>query len=763
MAKVTPGYKLYLYQLLAREVGYGQQTLLPQVEEVLRNDDILCEDLECDSIQELAEACPEFIKLTAFKKGRVFATVLHNEQWDAMLAAPTEKPAADKGSKAGGMKSWKKNKKKGAQKAFKPVKPGKKRRDREAAEAEARRAAEEAAAAAEAAAEAMSKAAAVALETVTDTVSATMAAAVAGAESVAEIVSETIASIAADEPPAAAPEDAASNAAESEPTDAVDDTDAAKRGAAEEEPAEAEEPSPEEGPRDEGEPASDAAPKPAPTSGGGISLTITYDPYEDMERELERQRSERPEAMPAATETPSTPEPEPAAQPVAAQPAPATSPFVPTAPTPSGLPLSFAQDVSCKDALLRALYQLLPYEADPMSILDEDWRVARSTSGLTGSRSRVTFPLRYQHEDGTPITVTLRRTTRNASGRQWSLALVDGDDGSGSSHDAFGFDSMPTVDEGAWSDLPSGSNGLELSPARELAQQVAIGSWDAFLGALAVMAAPERWSYPGEQPGEKGRYGILRDYICSTFHRLHCQQRISVSADGSFSAFATGLMTALGDDIYACMSARKGDIPWQFEGFATVESGELGARLTGSLSPLPEQATYLTSLESATLDPHRMIVIDYDTLLTKQLGRLPRAFLREHLELCDGARETLAQEGTLSSEELAQLARIVRDDASATRRLRRAIDDAVEQTVRDTRASYRLAVPVYDPAENRTKLLLPLCLVSMGEADCALVLDLQPSGTYRAASILSLPRAYACARTISREQPSWLSIDHALG
>jgi hypothetical protein len=52
--------------------------------------------------------------------------------------------------------------------------------------------------------------------------------------------------------------------------------------------------------------------------------------------------------------------------------------------------------------------------------------------------------------------------------------------------------------------------------------------------------------------------------------------------------------------------------------------------------------------------------------------------------------------------------------------------------------------------------------VEDGKADCALVLDLQPSGAYRAAALLSLPRAYACARVISREQPSWLSAKRVL-
>ena len=156
MAKVTPGFKLYLYQLLSRELGFGKQTLLPQVEEVLAADDLLMEDFECKTMQELAEACPDFLKVRVFKKGRVYVTVGRNEEWDQMLAAPTEKAAPAGKKSAGGPKTWKK--KKGGKKSFKPVKPGKQRREREAAEAAAaaeRKAAEAAAAAEREAAEAV--------------------------------------------------------------------------------------------------------------------------------------------------------------------------------------------------------------------------------------------------------------------------------------------------------------------------------------------------------------------------------------------------------------------------------------------------------------------------------------------------------------------------------------------------------------------------------------------------------------------------------
>ena len=38
MAQINPGNRLYLYQLLSREIGVGRQTLLPRVEEALEAD-----------------------------------------------------------------------------------------------------------------------------------------------------------------------------------------------------------------------------------------------------------------------------------------------------------------------------------------------------------------------------------------------------------------------------------------------------------------------------------------------------------------------------------------------------------------------------------------------------------------------------------------------------------------------------------------------------------------------------------------------------
>ncbi len=846
MAKVTPGFKLYLYQLLSRELGFGKQTLLPQVEEVLAADDIIPADLECKTVQEVAEACSDFLKVTVFKKGRVYATVMRNDEWDQMLAVPQEKPATKKGGSSGGPKTWKK--KKSGKKALKAVKPGKQRRDREAAEAqaaaeraeaeriaaeqaEAERLAAEQAEAERAAAEAEAERVAAEAEgDATETVEASTEAPKEGhnldgdagsedtedspahsadivaetpapidvavpqtsdaattssltdgpiARTIAEILAETRATEAqaaqatpaqgresevavAPQPTSApaltteedlptpenAPQHVASTASATSPlhAPATESTDAPANAPASSAESMLTPPaaSPAESTvrEDTTEPTPAQKPAPLAPEPSPISITITYDPYEDMERELERQRSQMP-AEPLRKQPPTNAD------------AQAAKPAIPL----TDLPQHFGSEVSCKDALLRTLYQLLPYDVDPMAVLDEDWRMARSTGSLSGSRHRVTFPLRYLHEDGSPVTVTLRKTTKSSFGKQWNLTLVDGDDGTGTTHLSVGYEGLPSVDEGAWSDLSgSASSDASSSPTRALAQQVVIGTWDSFLGALAAMAAPERWNYPGEGVGKQSRYGILREYLATTFLRASRQERIAQAADGSFAAFHTGLSTVLGDDIYACLAKRTGDIPWQFLGFAPAGSGELGARLTGTVAELPEPATYLESLNDVLADHKRLVILDTEAILGRQLGHLPRAFLLERLESNAEAREILEQGEALSNDDLSRLARVIKSDTSAYRRLRRALDDAIEQAMRAARASYRLAAPVFDPADNKTKLLVPLCLVEDNRADCALVLDLQPSGAYRAAAILSLPRAYACARVISREQPRWLTL-----
>ena len=704
MPRITPGNRLYLYKLLSSTLGTNRQALLSRVEEVLLEDGIAPQDLGQEDIQSLMEALPEFVRLTVFKKGRVYATIVPNEEYDGYLERAGQSGSDSAGEKGSKSKPWKRRK---GSHDPKPTKP----RHVEKAEAKPEPAPEPEAA--------------------------------------------------AEPEPASAPEPGPETVTVPEPEPAPAPAPAPKPSPAAETPKEPNEPQAE---ATEAETREQPAPETPASS--GINLTITYDPYEDMEADLAA----------AAQAQPTAPTPAAAPAPVAPAPTPVSAPAPAAAPTPApnsqqlphqNLPERFSEEVHCKDELLRVLYQKLPIDADVTRTLDEDWRVARSTGTLSGTRSRVTFPLRYLHEDGSgPVEVTIRRTSRPTSGKQWSLALVDGDDGTGAVHEQVGLEGLPAADEGAWSDLAGapqqGTGSPAVSPLREFAQFAVIGSWERTLGTLATMAAPERWNFPGEGVGGPSRYGILREYLTVTFHRAVEQGRIATATDSSLAAYNTGLLTPFGEDVYAVFSPNSGDIPWKLDGFATAGSGELGARLVATLPELPQPASYLERVEDVVCQPGHMLILDTEALLGEKVGRLPRAFLADQLAGSPEASRLLrdgmdAGNGRLGRSACRELARTIKGDPSLYRRMGRALQDATTLSLRLAQASYRMAAPAFDPATSTMRLLLPLCLVDDGVADCAASLELMPSGAYRGAAILSLPRAYACARVVSRDQPTWLS------
>ncbi len=806
MAKITTGNRLYIYQLLSREVGAGKQTLLANVEDVLAADGIAPEDLDCESVQELLGELPEFVKITTFKRGNVYATVLRNAEFDAILERAAKQAEASKqatpAKKSGkGGRPWKA---KGSKKDPVPAKPRHKQRPPKAEEPVASAATESETTEAVSSPIVDAKAKKNVIPTtdasphegVTEASEpdvaaegsqskdaegdATVQAAPAStARTLAEILAESRAEEAAkaaaeagaksqeaepshdtpmpkgdhtkqeEAPAAGAPEgDAARDLEELRQTleeklarlEALEASMTAASGVA----AKAED---SVAPVTEEAPAEDvpAAPAPEPT----VHLNITYDPYAEMEAELSRQAEEAARQVEAERAAKAA---EPQPRPVAPKPDPEAS--VPMG-LQADLPQHFSTDVLAKDEVLSLLYQVLPFDADPMTILDEDWRVARSTGTLGGTRSKITFPLRYLREDGvTHMDATLRRQGRSASGKRWVLAYVNGDDGTGTAHAAAGMEGAPQGDQGGWSDLSPTMPSDAVSPVRELAQFAHIGSWDAFLGTLATMAQPERWSYPGEGVGKGSRYGILRDYVTVTFHRVREEGKLLVSPDGQFAAFNTGLLTPFLQDVHACFVPNRGDIPWRFEGFCVAGSGELGARLAASLYPLPEPATYLTELAQVRLEPSRLVVLDVDAILTRQLGRLPKAFLEEQLATNHDATDELGR--ALESGDFRDLARTLKGDPGLYRRLGRSLSDAVDLARQKARASYRVLAPAFDPRTESTVALLPLSLVDDGHVDCALALVRQPSGNYQGVSILSLARAYSCARIVSQEQPAWL-------
>lgn len=111
------GNHIYLYRLLRDAIGCGKQTFMTQVEEALATGDMAAYDLGFESTRELLEELDDCIKLTVFKGGRLYATVIANDVWDTALAKGEDKPKAAKGAK----QSYKKKKR--GEKDLKAVRP----------------------------------------------------------------------------------------------------------------------------------------------------------------------------------------------------------------------------------------------------------------------------------------------------------------------------------------------------------------------------------------------------------------------------------------------------------------------------------------------------------------------------------------------------------------------------------------------------------------------------------------------------------------
>ena len=76
MSRITAGNRLYLYRLFKNQIGTGRQERIQRFEEVLAADDIAPDDLDCKDVTELLGALDDMVKLTVFKKGRTYATLL---------------------------------------------------------------------------------------------------------------------------------------------------------------------------------------------------------------------------------------------------------------------------------------------------------------------------------------------------------------------------------------------------------------------------------------------------------------------------------------------------------------------------------------------------------------------------------------------------------------------------------------------------------------------------------------------------------------
>ena len=403
------GNHIYLYRLLRDAIGCGKQTFMTQVEEALAAGDMTAYDLGFESTRELLEELDDCIKLTVFKGGRLYATVIANEAWDAALAKGEDKPKAAKGAK----QSYKKKKR--GEKDLKAVRPKHVKRPKPETMVEAVPEPEP-----EAEIE-------VAIEVTAETeITATTD---------PEVISEQETTAELNE----APKSTTEEAADQPETSAFQNSDVFGDKA---EDDQSDEPADQDATESTPEPE---APQPA------ISLTVVYDPENanagittmastPIEAKPSIEAEDAPEAD-AKTETEDTsvsveptdsavnPEPVPESAPViestsAPVPAPVPAPAAPT--IPEDFPVDFATEVFCPGPLLHQLSTYLPYGADTLGIVGEYYWIARERGTIEAARNRASFPLRYtQAGERHEVTVRIRRNTTGGLGSTWAIDKVE--------------------------------------------------------------------------------------------------------------------------------------------------------------------------------------------------------------------------------------------------------------------------------------------------------------------------------------------------
>lgn len=436
---VTPalslGNHIYLYRLLRDAIGCGKQTFMTQVEETLDAGDMTAYDLGFESTRELLEELDDCIKLTVFKGGRLYATVIANEAWDAALAKGEDKPKTAKGAK----QSYKKKKR--GEKDLKAVRPKHVKRPEPEAMVEAAPEPEpetEIEVAIEVTAEAETEIAAT-----TDP----------------EVMSEQEATAELNEAPKSTTEEAANQSE----TPAFQNSDVFSDEAENNQP--------------DDQDATESTPEPE-TLKPAISLTVVYDPENanagittmmstpvEAKSSVENENAAQVEVETAVADAPvtvkpadsttkpkttlepadstikpeATPEPAPVIESVPAAvcdqiPAPAPSPApaaapapAPAAPTiPKDFPIDFATEVFCPGPLLHELSTYLPYGADTLGIVGEYYWIARERGTIEAARNRASFPLHYtQAGERHEVTVRIRRNTTGGLGATWVIDKVE--------------------------------------------------------------------------------------------------------------------------------------------------------------------------------------------------------------------------------------------------------------------------------------------------------------------------------------------------
>ena len=425
MAVIKQEHALYLYKLLKATIGVSKQTPLSTVESVLIEDDLAPQDFGFDDIRALMEACPDFIKITAFKKGYVYATLLTFDTFEAALVAGEKNVESQNNGKP-----WKRRR--GA-KSIRALKP-------KHLVAETGPETEE-------------------LPTQEEPTEPEELPVAESSEELSVAETAPIAEESADKAPEEDFQQESADDAAPEPAGTADD--------ASPEPDETETPAPES---KTAEPTVPEPVVPEPT----ISLTVTYNPYDgsDEEKTLEAAPSVLQQAMSATSSASSitASESQTSTQVINQNETPA--------PTPT-YPANFEEDVHVNNELLGILYQMAPVDANVLKQLGEDFKLAVSSRALISKGGTFTFNTRYKKpQTDEVITATIRKSKRGAL-RPWTLLELSVSASELQDQAVDVLRGLPKSAIASWEKLPAAAKQLPVNPVDVVMSEAPVSDWSA--------------------------------------------------------------------------------------------------------------------------------------------------------------------------------------------------------------------------------------------------------------------------------------------
>lgn len=233
------------------------------------------------------------------------------------------------------------------------------------------------------------------------------------------------------------------------------------------------------------------------------------------------------------------------------------------------------------------------------------------------------------------------------------------------------------------------------------------------LASLKSLAEPEDWEYHNTQ--NEHPLPVLYNYLKYTYKRLSEEGKISLSKDGQFACWNTGLVTLGQEPIFAFFEVNRSSngAPWFFKGFVRKGHWELT-----KFDTLPDIAHYFSDPSVLVLDGRSEVRTNVEHIIEANRDRFPEPYK----QMSDYQLQTS---------------------------LNGAINNAQERVKRN----YKAAVPQYH--NGKIQLLLPICLSSPDKADLALVVE-KFSDFYRASTCLTLDMAYNNARQLARPDKDWL-------